>query len=649
MGCLCLAMEITRPIRATIWDLPDDIAQAICDLADPLGALSLLAVLWRGDPALRSKTEGDVMRHFQRHRDACAESPALDTYPMPGSEDEQIAAWSAHSDHIRSLMPPTVRPLFGALEKDSTRYHSHSSYLRRLAKRTAALTVADIVRCPARALGAFTVFVRLRWLLYTDGRGLDNASLEHFPLPRIADPVYNAIHPPAGTPEEDHAFLIALAVAWTAVNQDHTDRRDWRERFAAVRARYAEETLLRACILADHPEELVAWSQRTGRRVFDPRKDRTWVPTERRTLWTVEEYAQHIRRNTIGLPGSIEAGLLLAPDDIYRDADVCRKWFPLGKYGPQDFPDVAKRVCRLGKNSPVIFVHLASRGAAEVVRLWQPPAESYPRVFALRPYPGILCDRNYPWHWNAEVLDLVGWEAVLGAFLSSADEIEDDVWHAVLRHFCVSRRVTIDRERGRALVDNTQAIFNYARHVADFADVCASSAKAQENAFAGLLSLPARYVKSDCSMAWVHVAAAHIRSPARPLGSRDYATNNTFLELLGRLKSRAPSATWQALLDAVIDDCNRNSGMSPCVRAARVALAHDAIARGCPCTAFAVVTYDTVELRLLRCVGSDSAARIMDEVFNCFRLGYGEFYRDYIVLQTPYMIAAKRVAAARAE
>lgn len=648
MGCLCLAMENTRPIRATIWDLPDDIAQAICDLADPLGALSLLAVLWRGDPALRSKTEGDVMRHFQRHRDACAESPALDTYPMPGSEDEQSKAWSAHSDYLLSLMPPAARPLFAAMVKDGTSYHSHSFYLRRLAERTATLTAADIVRCPVRAIGAFTVLVRLRWLLYTDGRCLYQASLEHFPLPRIADPVYNAAHPPAGTPEEDHVFLVALAVAWTAVNQDHTDRRGWRERFAAVRARHTEETLLLACALADHPEELVAWSQRTGRRVFDPRKDCTWVPTERRTLWTVDEFTQHIQRNAIGLPKSIEAGMLLAPDDIYRDADVCRKWLPLDTYGAWCWGPANKRVRELGKDSPVIFERLAVARSA-VVLSWHPPLECYPRVYALRPFPSILGSYSDRQHWCPEVLDLVGWEAVLDAFLCDADAIDHSAWHAVLGHFCVARGVTIDRDRGRALVDSVHAIFNFARHVADFADVCACSTRAPKMAFENLLELRKDRVKSDCSMAWVNVAAAYIQSPARPLGRGDYDTNDLFLDLLHRLKKHGPAAAWRALLDAVIVDYNRNSGMSSRVRAARSALARDAIARGCPCTAFVVVTYETVQLRSLRCIEEDSAGHVTEEVAECYRLGYDDFYQQHIKLQTPYMSAAKRVAAARPE
>lgn len=273
------------------------------------------------------------MRHFQRHRDACGESPALDACPLAYSAE----ALASHCAYLRSLVPAAASVLYTRMMDNS-----HGPlYLKTLAERTSALAARDIARCPMRAIAAYTYLAHMRWSMYTQGKGLDLVSLHAFPLPRIADPVYNAAHPPADTPEEDYVFLVALAVAWAAKDRDKTDPREWRERFAAVRARHTEETLLLVCNLVDYPDEFVAWCDRTARRVFVPDKKysrtayRASAPRKiRPVLWTVKEYIQHMLHDKRNWPDGIEAGLLLAPDDIYRSEDTCRKWLPVDRCGP---------------------------------------------------------------------------------------------------------------------------------------------------------------------------------------------------------------------------------------------------------------------------------------------------------------------------
>lgn len=621
-------METPRPIHATIRDLPDDIVQVICDRTDPCGALSLLAVLWRGDPAFQHKMEGDIMRHFQRHRDACGESPALDACPLAYSAE----ALASHCAYLRSLVPAAASVLYTRMMDNS-----HGPlYLKTLAERTSALAARDIARCPMRAIAAYTYLAHMRWSMYTQGKGLDLVSLHAFPLPRIADPVYNAAHPPADTPEEDYVFLVALAVAWAAKDRDKTDSREWRERFAAVRARHTEETLLLACNLVDYPDEFVAWCKRTARRVFVPRKIRP--------LWLVREYVHCILHAKRIWPDGIEAGLLLAPDDIYHNEDTCRKWLPLDGCGPLRG---IERIRRLGKNSAAVFNHLVQQ-KSYIVTSWRPPLECYPRTYALRPFPVSLGGSCCPQHSRQEVLDLVGWEAVLDAFLCDAGEIDYDTWHAVLRHFCVNRGITIDRDRGRMLAD-ISVIFRFAGHVADFAATCAANPNAPRLAFAELLTLVGDQYVPDDGMMWINVAATHIVSPMRPLAQMDSYADNMFLRLLHHLQQLNHPVAWRTLLDAVILDYNRNSTESSRVRAARSALARNAIARDCPCTAFVVVTYTTAQLRTLRCIYQDNTPRINREVYVHYGLEYPAFYRQHIKLQTSHMSAAKRVAAARPE
>lgn len=105
----------------------------------------------------------------------------------------------------------------------------------------------------------------------------------------------------------------------------------------------------------------------------------------------------------------------------------------------------------------------------------------------------------------------------------------------------------------------------------------------------------------------------------------DSYADNMFLRLLHHLQQLNHPVAWRTLLDAVILDYNRNSTESSRVRAARSALARNAIARDCPCTAFVVVTYTTAQLRTLRCIYQNNTSRINREVYVHYGLEYPAF------------------------
>lgn len=199
------------------------------------------------------------------------------------------------------------------------------------------------------------------------------------------------------------------------------------------------------------------------------------------------------------------------------------------------------------------------------------------------------------------------------------------------------------------MLADISVIFRFAGHVADFAATCAANPNAPRLAFAELLTLVGDQYVPDDGMMWINVAATHIVSPMRPLAQMDSYADNMFLRLLHHLQQLNHPVAWRTLLDAVILDYNRNSTESSRVRAARSALARNAIARDCPCTAFVVVTYTTAQLRTLRCIYQNNTSRINREVYVHYGLEYPAFYRQHIKLQTPHMSAAKRVAAARPE
>lgn len=82
------------------------------------------------------------------------------------------------------------------------------AYLRKLVTRVSELSIADIMRCPVRAVAAYTTVASARWALYC-GYLLPGDALEmvlwDVPLPRIASPVDNAAYLSTDTPEEECA------------------------------------------------------------------------------------------------------------------------------------------------------------------------------------------------------------------------------------------------------------------------------------------------------------------------------------------------------------------------------------------------------------------------------------------------------------
>lgn len=645
-------MENSQSARTTIWDIPDDIIRIICDAATPLTALSLLSVRWRGDPEFQQNMHDDVRRHFQRHKDACRESPTLeDISPDDANTLKEIyddGLCGVHLDYLDTLMPDDAPHALWwrshIVTKPPTGRHNSrpgQDYLWKLVTRVSELSIADIMRCPVRAVAAYTTVASARWALYC-GYLLPNDALEmalwDVPLPRIASPIDNAAYLSTDTPEEECAYLIAIAIQWYQ-HGDNCEYRSGRDAFARIRDRHTEAVRLGALEFIKCPQEMVQRAEGRPEQMTLTTRPRVSDPPPL-SLVSYDTLAQWQTRDRFRVD-CVEAGLLLAPDSVYHDRAVCDTWIHPDPSGHWYDDDSLVRIRRLANDSGVIFARLVDQEL--LVQKWLPPLECYPEAFARRPLPRILWACNPYHHIRSAVLDCVGWQAVIDAYISCGVEVSCSTMEEVLQYF-VSRGTVIDRARWYQLLSSSAAAHLFADNIPDYVDICTNNPKAAKMAYRFIRTYGPRDHRLPLARV-ARAAAPHFRALGNPGGAHDYV--RTIPKTYGNLIANGLYEEARLWLAALADAYAQSQQSSAKLRDARLALSREAARKGALCIAYVLLTVTGGNLKRLAGGAEPLRDRVMDDSRHVFDMPYADFYQQRVAAnkRPASQSAAKRVAA----